>query len=184
MFLWCPGKGYPIPNIVVVVDYSMMGSQPIITLYSKVQFNEGPCPLIQLQYHRARVMPEQPRAGSIQWWCPTTYWMIRQTCSYSDDDGCPCRNFGFLVGRSVDAVLGLPWKGRVRDAGVRSSRCRCSFCSFFGRWSPTCLPKKSKSSMTMVCSSSAMGCQRLAGSHPSVFRFAKSSDQMFRSRGT
>jgi hypothetical protein len=25
----------------------MMGSQPIITLYSKVQFHEGPCPLIQ-----------------------------------------------------------------------------------------------------------------------------------------
>ena len=47
------------------------GPQPIITLYPKVQFDEGPCPLIQLLYHRARVMPEQPRAGSIQWWCPT-----------------------------------------------------------------------------------------------------------------
>jgi hypothetical protein len=45
------------------LDYSMMGSQPIITLYPKVQFDEGPCPLIQLLYHRARVMPEQPLAG-------------------------------------------------------------------------------------------------------------------------
>ena len=64
-------KDTQFPKTVVVIDYSMMGSQPIITLYSKVQFNEGPGPLIQLQYHRARVMPEQPRAGSMQWRCPT-----------------------------------------------------------------------------------------------------------------
>jgi len=56
-------KDTQFPKNVLLLDYSMMGSQPIITLYSKVQFNEGPCPLIQLQYHRARVMPEQPLAG-------------------------------------------------------------------------------------------------------------------------